>query len=177
MTLKHFPQTIFIAALLIFGVWIVYGTVFPSRHYNTGQQVFKIQIVANETPYFHFKGLNEPHYYVIKSQKYNNDFHISDEVLDLVQDNDSISNAIKKIKYGDTLVIYMDSTSMNNLNKSSKNIEIIGLASNTETIINPDKIEKYYRQYKSNNRFSLFVIAIILYFIYRKGIKSKKEVQ
>ena len=177
MTSKHIPQTLFIVALLGFGVWIVYGILFPSRHHKPGEQASKIQIIAKETPYFSFTGLDEPHYYVIPSQKYSNDFHISDEVLDLVQDNDSISNAIKKIKYGDTLFIYMDSTSMYNLNKSHKNIEIVGLGTNIKMIINPDKMEKYYRKYKSNNRFSLFAIAIILFFIYRKGIKSKKVVQ
>jgi hypothetical protein len=177
MSLKHFPRTLFIVALLIFVVWLVYWSLFPSKLYNPGQQIFKVQIVVSETPYFHFTGLDEPYHYVIRSQKNANDFRISDEAFELLKDNDSVSKAINEIKYGDTLFIYMDSTSINKLDKNTKNIEIIGLASNTKWIINPDNLEKYYRKKKLDNRFSLFVIAIIFYFIYTKGRKSKKEVQ
>jgi hypothetical protein len=176
MTLKKILQTTFLLALTGLGIWIVYGTFFPSRHYNPEQPQFKIEIVANETPYFHFTGLDEPHYYVIKSQKYSNDFRISDEVLELVQDSANISQAIKEIKYGDTLIIYLDSASAKKINTGTKNIEIIGLAKHKNLIIKPDSLQKYFRQRKSNNRLSLFVIALILYFIYRKQHNAKGEV-
>lgn len=176
MTLKKILPTTILAALFVFGAWIIYGTIFPSRHYNPGQPISRIQIVANETPYYHFKGLDQPHYYVIKSQKYPNDFHISDEVLKLVQDNDSIAKSIKDIKYGDTLFVYLDSTSVNKLNNSTRNIEIIGLVKDGNWIINPDNLEKYFRDRKANNRFSLFVVVLIFYFMHRKKRKSESEV-
>ena len=175
MTSKRFIQTLFIISFLVFGAWIVYGTVFPERLYKLGQKISKIQIVASTNPYFHFTGLDEPHYYVIESQNSPIEFRISGEVLDLVQDNDSILRAVKEIKSGDTLLLYVAMDSIGMLNQSSGNVKIIGLANKTKTLIDPDKIEKYYIEHKSNNRFSLFVIAIILFFLIRQKIKTKES--
>ena len=125
MKLKELLPTTFFIAFIGFGLWIVYGIFFPTRHYRQGQLIAKIQIVAKETPYFHFTGLDDPSYYVIKSQNYTNYFHISDEVLELVQDNKSISKAITEIENGDTLFISLDSASVLALNNTTKSIDII----------------------------------------------------
>lgn len=172
MTIKNIlPKTI-IAAILIFGAWIIFSTVFPSRQYTAGAPLSKIPIVANETPYYHFKGLDQPSYYIIKSQEHPNDFHISKEVLSLVNDNDSIQKTIKDIKYGDTVFIYIDSSSLKKLNNSTENIEIVGLMKEGNWIIDPGNLEKYFSERKANNRFTLLISAFILYFIFRNKRKS-----
>ena len=178
MTLKKLTQTLFIVALLFFGsfiCYIIYKEIFPDRAYKAGQKLLKIEVIVSEPPAFLFSGLDEPSYYVLKFESFSNDFHISNEVLDLVQDNDSISNSIKEIKYGDSLILDISTSSISKLNQSSANIEIIGLSNKAKILIDPGKIEKYYNEHKLNNRFSIFVMAVILFFIIRKKIKAKRR--
>ncbi len=168
-------KTIIILMFVCFIVWTIYVTIISEKIYTVGQKHPSIEIVLSEKPYFHYIGLDQPYYYNLKTNNYSNSFRISDFVLDLVQDNDSISTAIKKINGGDTILINIDSSSYFQLNNNSENIEILGLANKNKLLIDPDKIEKYQRKNISDRRFSFFVIAVIFFFIIWNQIKSKRK--
>jgi hypothetical protein len=168
-------RAIFIIAILLLGVLTFSGVIFPGRVYESGQKVSKIEVIVSERPFLNYKGFDGPHYYVIMSQNFSNEFHISDEVLYLVEQNEAISRAVKEIRYGDTLSIYITDFSASLLNQKSQSIEIVGLAKNKNILIDPKDIEKYYQQHRANNRFGILVIGIIFFFIIKKQIKTNKE--
>jgi hypothetical protein len=175
MNRNKIGQVVIILMFVSFFAWIIYTSIIPEKIYTFGQKHPSIEIILNKKPYFHFIGLDQPFYYNLETNKYSNSFRISDFVLDLVQDNDSTSTAIKKLDVGDTILIYIDSSSFFDLNNNSNNIEILGLAIKNNFLIDPDKIEKYQKGNILDRRFAFFVIAVIFFFIIRNQIKSKKK--
>jgi len=158
-----------------FIAWNVYLTINPKINCTVGQKFSKVEIILNEKPYFHYIGLDQPYYYNIEANNYSNSFRISDFVYELVKDNDSISKTIKNLNVGDTILIDIDSSSFNKLNKTTDNIEILGLAIKNDVLIDTDKIGKYQKKGIADKVFAFLVISVILYFIFRKQIKAKKN--
>jgi hypothetical protein len=156
-------------------IWIIYAALTPEKIYKVGQKHPSVEIILKEKPYFHYIGLDQPFYYDLEAKNYPNSFRISNFVLDLVQDNDSISESIKKLNGGDTILINIDTLDFTGLNKNSENVEILGLTIKNNLIIDTDKIEKYQRKNKSDRVFSYLAITVILFFIFRKQIKSKRK--
>ena len=168
---------IIISIFVCFSVWIIYATLIPKKIYKVGQKHPSVEIILREKPYFHYVGLDQPFFYDIEAKNYPNSFRISDFVLDLVKDNDSISRAIKNLHGGDTILINIDTLDFIRLNKNSENVEILGLTIKNNLIIDTNKIEKFQRNNNSSKRFSFLVIAVILFFIIRKQIKSKRQIE
>ena len=175
MDTNKIGRVVIISMFVCCFVWIIYASIIPEKIYKVGQKHPSVEIILREKPYFYFSGLDQPFYYDLEAISYPNSFRISDFVLDLVQDNDSISSAIKKLDSGDTILINIDTLDFLRLNKNSENVEILGLKIKDNLIIDTDKIEKFQRNNKSSSRFSFLVIAIILFFIIRKHIKSKRQ--
>ena len=168
-------RVVIISMFAIFFIWIIYTALIPEKIYKVGQKHPSVEIILKEKPYFHYIGLDQPFYYDLEAKNYPNSFRISNFVLDLVQDNDSISASIKKLNSGDTILINIDALDFTALNKNSENVEILGLTIKNHLIIDTDKIEKYQRKSKSDRIFTYLVIAVILFFIFRKQIKSKRK--
>ena len=175
MDTNKIGRVVIISMFVCVFVWIIYESIIPEKIYTVRQKHPLVEIILSEKPYFHYIGLDQPFYYVLEAKNYPNSFRISDVVLDLVQDNDSLSTAIKKLNSGDTILINIDTTAFLKLNKNSENVEILGLTIKNNLIIDTDKIEKFQRNNKSSRRFSFLVIAIIFFFIIRKHIKSKRQ--
>ena len=168
-------RVVIISIFASFFIWIIYTALIPAKIYKVGQRHPSVEIILKEKPYFHYIGLDQPFYYDLEAKNYPNSFRISNFVLDLVQDNDSISASIKKLNGGDTILINIDTLDFTGLNKNSENVEILGLTIKNNLIIDTDKIEKYQRKSKSDRIFSYLVIAVILFFIFRKQIKPKRK--
>jgi len=164
-----------ILTLGCFIAWNLYLTINPKRNYTIGQKFSKVEIILSEKPYFHYIGLDHPYYYNLEDNYYSNSFRISDFVYDLVKDSDSISKTIKNLNGGDTILVDIDSSSFNKLNKTTDNIEILGLTINNNVLIDTDKIGKYQKDSIADKVFAFCVIAVILFFIFRKEIKAKKS--
>jgi hypothetical protein len=168
--------TLYLVILTIgcFITFSIYLTINPKTNYAVKQNFSKVEVILSEKPYFHYIGLDQPYYYNLEAINYSNSFRISDFVYDLVKDNDSISRAIKNLNYSDTIVIDIDSSSFNKLNKTKDNIEILGLSIKNNVLIDTAKIGKYQKQGIADKVFSFFVISVILFFIFKKQIKAKK---
>ena len=163
-----------ILALGCFIAWNIYLTINPKRNYTVTQNFSRVEIILSEKPYFHFIGLDQPYFYNLEANNYSNSFRISDFVYDLVKGNGTISKTIKNLNAGDTILIDIDTSSFNKLNRTSDNIEILGLAFKDSLIIDTSKIGKYQKTNIADKIFSFLVISVILFFIFRKQIRAAK---
>jgi hypothetical protein len=127
MNRNKIAQAVIISMFVCFFAWIIYVNIIPEKIYTVGQKHPSIEIILSEKPYLHYIGLDQPYFYNLQANNYSNSFRISDFVLDLVQNNDSISTAIKKINGGDTIIININSSSFHQLGNNTEKIEILGL--------------------------------------------------
>ena len=177
MNRNNTTQYLIILALGCFITWNIYLTINPKRNYTVTQNFSRVEIILSEKPYFHFIGLDQPYFYNLEANNYSNSFRISDFVYDLVKDNYTISKTIKNLNTGDTILIDIDTSSFNKLNRTSDNIEILGLAFKDSLIIDTNKIGKYQKTNIADKIFSFLVISVILFFIFRKQIRAAKTEQ
>jgi hypothetical protein len=157
--------------------WAIYNVIIPEKIYNGEQKLPLIEIILAEKPFFHYIGLDQPYYYNLAAKNYPNSFRISGFVLDLVQDNDSVSSVIKKLNSGDTISINIDTLAFVKLNKGSANVEILGLGTKNKVVIDTGAVGKYQRKSILDRRFSYFVIALVLFFIFWKQIRLKRKTE
>src|SRR5574343_855843 len=141
MNRNNITPFLVILTIVCFIVWSIYLTINPKRNYSVGQKVSKVEIILSEKPYLHYIGLDQLYYYNFEANNYSNSFRISDFVYDLVKDNDTISKTLKNLNAGDTIQIDIDTSSFKKLNRTSDNIEILGLAFKNNLIIDTNRSE------------------------------------
>ena len=119
--------------------------------------------------------MDKPYYYSLESKTYSNSFRISGFVLDLVDDNDSISKAINSLKEGDTIIIGIDSTELTALNNPANTINIIGLTTKGKVVIDTEYLEKYQRRNIYNTIFGILFGGTILFFVIRSQRRTEDD--
>lgn len=128
--------------------------------YYLAEPLSKKIIIINDKPEYVNGGKGGTSRYTFAGNDYQCRFWLSEGSLDAATKNDSIENAIKSIKIGDTIQIQIRTADNDFLQDNSKRIRVVGLTKQNNLLVDPEYVHKQDKKWRNINiEFAIFALV------------------